>query len=241
LVHSITPTISKLVPSGSTLRGVLSPLVNTFVGNNVTSQGFGADLEIDLDTRTDINQDVLLMSSANEIAKIAGAPSSKLVFQLSSTNPNVSPIIDVSTLSAMCASNSINNQAGEDKIIVNTELTPGSGTASARYITKTNTLSNISSSAKVFVTAYSSANTSVDVYIRTSLSSKSLVHTDQSWVLLDCDIARNKSSTKDQFFEYDFYKNTLPPFDIFDLKIVMTSTVRHDAPIISDYRAVVTA
>lgn len=120
----------------------------------------------------------------------------------------------------------------------NTELSHNQGRSRARYVTKPQTLETISNGARIIVSAYSSENTGVDVYIRTTSSAAGLVHQEQNWIQMKCDVNRNTSTTVDQFYDYDFYLNDIVPFDVFDIKIVLTSTVPHDAPIIKNYRAI---
>lgn len=121
----------------------------------------------------------------------------------------------------------------------NTELLPNSGRSKSKYITKINTLATISKGMRVFVTAYSSENTSIDLYLRTTLSSSSLKHTEQNWKLMQCDTQRNRSRNNSEFYEYEFYLNDVGLYDNFDIKIVMNSKVPFDVPVISDYRAIV--
>lgn len=123
----------------------------------------------------------------------------------------------------------------------NTELKAESGTARSRYITQVNVLANTSESARVYVEAYSNQNSSFDVYLRTSLKASGLNHKDQEWTLMNCDIERNQSAKEEEYLEYEFYLDSIPKFDTYDLKIVFRSTNPVDVPWIRNYRAIMTA
>lgn len=123
----------------------------------------------------------------------------------------------------------------------NSELQSGAGTARSRYLTQVNTLATAAESARVFVEAYSNQNASFEVYLRTSLKAEGLTHSDQVWTLMSCDTERNRSSKDEEYLEYEFYLDSIPKYDTYDLKIVFRSTNTIDVPWIRNYRAVMTA
>lgn len=123
----------------------------------------------------------------------------------------------------------------------NTETASNNGQARSKYITKVNTLETPSDSARVFVTAYSSHKSSFDVYLRMTLKANGTNHTEQPWVLMQCDVDRNKSTKDEEYLEYEFYLDDLQKFDTYDLKIVLKSNNPIDVPWIKDYRAIMTA
>lgn len=122
----------------------------------------------------------------------------------------------------------------------NTELQPNSGTAKARYITKVNYLAGVTESAKVIVEGYSGHNSSIDVYIRTTLKANGLEHTSENWTLMNCDTERNKSEFDGQTLDYEFYLDNIPQFDTYDIKIVLRSTNPIDVPWLKNFRAILT-
>lgn len=121
----------------------------------------------------------------------------------------------------------------------NSELLPNNGSASAKYITRTQILQNVSNSVRVYLTAYSNKDSSVEVYLKSSLSSSSTSHDDYNWKLLACNVTRNKSEKPGQEFEYEFVANELDPFDVYSLKIVLRSQTPWDPPYVSNYRAII--
>ena len=121
----------------------------------------------------------------------------------------------------------------------NTELLPTGGLAKSRYITKKTTLQMISSGVRLFSVISSTQGSSIDWYIRTSLSASSVDHDTKSWVRLSCDTERNKSSYVGELFEYMFYLNDISAFDTYDLKAVFSSNNPVNSPIIQSYRVIV--
>lgn len=113
------------------------------------------------------------------------------------------------------------------------------GTAKSRYLTKKVTLTSVSSSIRLFALIDSSTETDVDVYIRTSFTGANELHTDSKWQLLTCDTERHKSGVKGDYYEYEFYKEDMTGFDVYDLKFVMSSTNVARAPCIGNYRVII--
>lgn len=326
VAHTVNPGFPTLSPQNTSVSSVMNTTTLNYDGGNLTTYSQGKDVQFNVNARTDLNQNIIISSTANELYKMSGNRSNKVTLELLSTNKNVSPMVDISTCSSMFYSNNINNQANDlilstdssgmiDSIVVanggsgytsaptviitslpsdpgtgatatavvtggivtavnvvnsgsgylytpnitfsgggtpttvatavsvmtkyNTELSAKDGRSFARYITKPNILSTISKGVRVLVTAYSSENTSFDVYIRTSLTSESLVHESKGWSLLKCNTQRNKSKNKSDLYEYEFYIYDLLPFDLYDMKIVMNSTIPYDVPIIDNYRAII--
>lgn len=326
LAHSINPGFPILTPTNTSINTVLNTTVANYPNSNSVTYSAGKDVILDVNSRTDLNQNILVCSTANELYKMSGVRSTTVNIELRSTNKNVSPMFDISDCKSMFYSNNINNQDDDlissksssgslDSIIVasggsgytstptvvitsvgggdfgsgatatavlvggvitainvvngglgylyppnisltggtptttavavavitdyNTELSSDRGRSYSRYLTKPNVLSTISKGVRVLVTAYSSEFTTFDVYIRTSLSSESDVHTNKNWSLLLCNTARNKSKIQSEFHEYEFSQYGITPFDVYDLKIVMNSVVPFDVPIIDNYRAII--
>lgn len=121
----------------------------------------------------------------------------------------------------------------------NSELMAKNGSAFTKYVTKAQLLEVLSTSAKVYVTAYSTKDSSFEVYLKTSLSSSSIPHDDNNWRQLKCDVSRNKSEKPGQEFEYEFSADELPSFDVYSLKIVLRTLTPWDPPHVSNYRAII--
>lgn len=124
---------------------------------------------------------------------------------------------------------------------LNSELRAISGTARSRYISKIVRLANASESARLYLEAYSSHQSHIEVYIRTTMKSDSLIHEDQEWVKMICNTEVNKSSKDQEYLEYEFYLDNMEKYDTADIKIVFRSTQPIDVPSVRNYRAIFTA
>jgi hypothetical protein len=123
----------------------------------------------------------------------------------------------------------------------NSEASPTNGTNTSRYITKLVKLETPSSGINLFSEIYSENESSVDWYIRTSMSGSVVDHTTLTWIPLLCDSSRNKSSKLDETFDYKFYRYDITPFNTYDLKCVMRSSNPIKAPKVFNFRAIIVA
>jgi len=123
----------------------------------------------------------------------------------------------------------------------NTELLPGGGSARARYITKKNSLQIVSTGVRLFSVINSLPGSCVDWYIRTSLSTSGVNHELQSWQYLGCADSRQRSSSRNDFYEFEFRLDDIPAFDTYDLKCVLLAQDPTKSPIVKSYRVIVLA
>lgn len=314
-------------------------ITKTFQDTNVTSTiktttegyGVGAIVNFPTDRVTALDKTALIASRTNEFSLMNNSNSFEMNIGLTSSNENVSPVIDMRTgVNIFAYTNAINSQSTTDDLSSNvatsgvsgvtltsggagylsvpivtvtaaeTEISteyflptitatilngsvsglnliapgagftvpplltievPQSGTAAtgyvdifpinseiktkgkaySRYLTKKIQLKTVSESIRLNCLLSSVPETSVDWYIRTSLSSDSTIHTDNPWVLLKCDEPRNKSSSMSDYREYTFYANNMSPFDVYDLKMVPSSTVPSKIPFVKKYQAITLA
>ena len=322
--HSVTPFVPHLLPANTSIRTTMDTTTGAYDGGSLTHYGSGKVYDIDLNDLNEFDSNLLLASRFNETDIMGGNISCGMEVLISSTNSNVSPVIDLAKTRISFRTNSINNQELENIQSANssgfvtgitlvgggsgyssaptltvsgtgtgatatctisggivnaiTLVTPGTGyygtakvaftgggtptsnatatvaladynselksnygRALSRYVTKPQRLQNVSQGIRTFVTAFSNANSSFEVYIKTSLSSVGLNHDQQEWQLLSCDISRNKSTTPGQYLDYEFYKDTTSPFDIYSLKFVLRTNTPWQPPIINNYRAIIIA
>lgn len=329
-MNGFIPKINVFNYGESKTKSTISTTIGNYSGGNLNSYSSGKTIPFEPNKPyPNINQNSLIASPLNEVTIMGGVSSAKVSINLSTSNPNVSPVIDLNNIPTLTAySTIINNQPGEtitainssgsissiittsvgsgytaDPTVVisapdfvdgiqatatvnrtgssintftitnpgsgytsipiitivknisdstgtgssgqaqlipyNTELLSTGGQAKARYITKRTTIQIVSTGIRLYSVISSMQGSSVDWYIRTSLSGSGITHDTQNWVRLNCDILRNKSSTIDEMFEYEFYLDNLTEFDNYDLKCVMTATDPSKAPIINSYRVIV--
>jgi hypothetical protein len=158
----------------------------------------------------------------------------QLTVNMSSTNSNVSPIVDISEKAGL----QLNNYLVSDINVNDDETTARDGISYARYISKIVTIGTISTAVKVFVNAASIVSNNISVYIRTSMAV--FQHSDLNWVKLECTVpVRNLSTVWDEYIDYEFYKDAITGFDTFDIKIILNSSNQAIFPKIANYRTIV--
>ena len=183
-----------------------------------------------------VNKNAVLVSPSIEATSFGENNSTQLIARMESDNVNVSPVIDMNTPPRLRAHNILINNVGQ-----NSELTPADGTSFARYITKINVLENISTGARLVLNAASMPENSIDVYLRTSVSTAISGHKTNSWIPMTCAVTRNKSTSTNDFKDYQFDLSGLPQFDTYDMKIVLYSSNKYIYPKIANYRLVIVA
>lgn len=329
------PKINVFNYGDSTTKSTISTTLGNYDGGNLSTYSAGKTIEfIPNQPYPNIGQNSVVSSVYNESASMSGVASAKVSITLNTTNPNVSPVIDLNNKPTLGVySTIINNQPGEtitatassgsvSGIVVtavgsaytvdptvtisapdlvggiqatatvsrtgsgsteyplnaftvtnagsgytsapivtvvrgvgdttgiggagranltqfNTELLPTGGKAKARYITKKSTIQIVSTGVRLYTVLSSVQGSSVDWYIRTSLSGSGVTHDTQGWKLVKCDTTRNRSSYVGEMLEYEFYLDDMAEFDTYDLKCVMTATDPARAPIINSYRVIV--
>lgn len=326
--HVVKPQINYTLPQGTDISASLLTTTSYFEGGNLTHYGSGKTYDMSINAINYLDSNLLLASRFNEIAMMGSNRSALMNVKLSSSNSNVSPIIDLSKSVITMRTNSINNQKNETitstnssgsvllgtggvtitnggsgytsapsvvitgtgtgatatctisggvvntvtvtnggsgyygtaKVIFtgggtpttdaygianlttyNSELKSGYGNALSRYVTKKQQVQNVSKGVRVFVTAFSNADSNIDLYIKTSLSSANTDHDSNEWKLLTCDVSRNRSQNSGQYLEYEFYSDSLGQFDVYSLKFVLRTYTPWQPPSISNYRAIILA
>ena len=190
----------------------------------------------ELNETLNVGQDAIISTRTNELSRLGSNVNTQMITRISSTNPNVSPMIDLVDDPPRLQMhnfliNGVSNAGSE---------TGNEGTAYSRYISKTVSLETVSVGARVFVNASSVDTTWFDVFIRTSLSTTDTDHSDNTWVKMNCDVNRNLSSNIDEYKDYEFYLETTK-FDVYDIKIVLYSENKYLYPIIDNYRVIILA
>lgn len=123
----------------------------------------------------------------------------------------------------------------------NSELSTTAGRGLARYITKPLVVGQISNGIRCYATAYSNSSSNFDVYVKTALSINNINLDSIEWKALSCNIQRNRSTKKNEYFDYEFILDDIEPFDTYQLKFVLRSTTPWDPPKIRNFRAIVTS
>lgn len=227
--QNAVPVMFTRTPAGTSITNTLRTSDEDYV--------VGQHEIFDINSSKNVGKHAVLVNQNTEITSFGANNSTQLITRLNSSNANVSPVIDLTEPPRILLQNYIINNTSNAA----SELTPSSGTAYSKYISKISTIETPSKGARIFVSASSIKNTSFDVFIRTSLSSNSASHKSGNWVALTCDTERNLSNSFSVYMDYLFYIDSLTPFDAYDLKIVLYSTNKYEYPRLDNYRCVILA
>ena len=232
--QNATPVVPAFLPQETSLTSTLKTTSSAYIT--------GQALEHPINTpgaAGALDKTAVLVTSAVESVRFGSAPSTQLIVRLGSSNENVSPLLDFNERPRLHAINYLISEKTDP--ISNSELTPVSGTALARYISKITTLETTSKGAKILVSAACVRQNGFEVFIRTSLSSSTVEHTAGGWSRMTALTDTNLSTDIDEFKDYEFNLDNLQPFNVYDIKIVLYSSAAHLVPSVANYRCTILA
>ena len=258
---TIEPNISASTPQGSVLTATVRTTSSTSVNGSETSfldQGFE---DVSLAGETSFTSSRMVASGENENVKptlvaLPGNKSFTMEMNLSTTNRDVSPVIDAFGSSVLTKASRIN--APISNYTTDNRVNLSEDPHELLYQTKIIKLDNPSTSLKVLFAANRPSATDIRVLYR--LERVDGNELDQIFELFpgfdNLDASGNVISEKNnsgrpdrnispslqnQFNEYEFSASNLPQFTGFQIKIVMSSTDQSQTPKLKDFRSIATA
>ncbi len=257
--ESITPNIAHSIPKGTAIDSQIRTTSATSISGGESSfQDKGYD-SISLINKTDFLEPRMVASKDNETAQLGSLPGEKsLTFdmRLSTDNENVSPVVDVFKSSIITSSARINspisNYATSNK--ANNLDDPHDNL----YLTKVIKLENPATSLKVLFAAFRPPASDIRVLYRLFRADTDSIdkvfelmpgfdNLDASGFVIE---SKNNSgrpdrnivaSLDDQFIEYEYTVDDLPPFTGFQIKVDIASTNQAQDPELLDFRAIAVA
>ena len=183
--------------------------------------------DINLGDNVNFTSPKLIKSSTNE----AGTPSMRVRMNLTSTQSNVSPVVDLSRCNATMLSNVINNME------VDNETLPDIGLATAKYVTRQINLNDNATTIRILFSACvpNLTNTDVDVYYKVGDSS-SATFTAASYTLLSPKTPYVKTQNSKSFTEAEYLVEDTTPFNAIRVKLVFKSDNTAQVPRVKDLR-----
>ena len=250
-----------------------TPTIDLFLDDNTTADFVtnftdGASLSTANDagngsyTKSSINHTVfddetLLLDAPAMIANVSheetklgvATRSLDMAATFSTVNKFVSPIIDLSTMSAVLGTNLIDNPDSASEVgILNNPVTfvaetdPSGGTVLAKHITETVTLNEPAVGIKVLLDAHRSNNSFIDVYFKTLEEGSDELIDDQNWVYLEEETNNPTDEDRAVVREYEYIaggtEGTLAPFTAYKLKVVLRAGNSSRIPYVSAIRAI---
>jgi hypothetical protein len=169
----------------------------------------------------------------------AGTPSFKARMTFSSSNPDLSPVIDLSRMGATLVNNLIENTTavtGDDEDV------PTLGIAQAKYVSKRIRLNDPATNLRILFDANIPNEARIDVYYKVSVGSdenfNSTVYTLIDSASSDYVKTSQKTENENRFSETEIFIEELPAFDLLQVKIVLKSSNSAKVPRVKDLRIV---
>ena len=199
----------------------------------------------------------MVASNINETNELSGARSMFVDLGLSTTNPNVSPVIDLDRASMNLIANRVNNIDSSSDVYPTTDFNastePDGDNNEAIYLTKRIALENPATSIRCFFAAAKKSNAEIKVLFKTLGSDESKDFDEKGFTFFNTtgttdSTVRNSLSDSD-FQDYRFTAGVtddgigepLPEFSQFQIKIVMQSTDAANPPLLKDLRVIALA
>ena len=177
----------------------------------------------------------------------------QIKISMSTTNPNVSPVIDLDRASMIMVNNRIDNPIGgnaastgynniKDDPLGNpryvNELTATGNTGLSRYITRQITLNDPADDLKLYILASKPGVADIDVYYKVKLAGDDTSFDELTWTLVEPDSPIDPSENPDVFDEVEYTLDDVGPFESFAFKITMRSENSSSVPLVRDLRAI---
>ena len=264
---NIEPRFNIITPGkGTTISSQIRTVSGTSAGGSevsFTDQGYEA---VTLNKTSFLSTPRMVCSQINETTRLTTLPLNKsltLRINLSSQDPNLSPVLDMQNTTFILGRNRINRPIADYTLDSRCKLNSGDP-HSAVYITNRIDLQQPATSLKVLLSACRLPESDFRVLYKLFKGDSSEI--EQSYILFPgydnlrdtngdgygdvvIDSSKNtgradkfvKPSNRDQFLEYQFTAQNLDPFTGFVVKVVMTSSSESSPIRFKDFRAIALA
>ena len=269
----ISPNIANIAVPGTTVSAAMKTISAASLGNGL---GQGTDVpfldkgseSVTLNKSNYLNSPRMIASRINETNNTVtqnspGDRSFNMTLTLETSNPNISPVIDLQRMSAILISNRV------DAPITNYKQDPRVNTlfedpTACQYVSRENTLANSASSIKIILDAHINEYSDIRAYYAISSSPNfdpifepfpgyknlndqgQVINAAESDGLPDRFIPKSEAgagfkSSELTFREFEFNMEDLPPFKFYRVKFVLTSTNQVYVPRVSNLRVITLA
>ena len=268
----IQPNVANITVPGTTISAEMKTISAASLGNGL---GQGIDVpfldkgseSVTLNKTNYLSSTRMIASRINEtsntvIQNKSGNRSFNMTLTLETTDPNISPVVDLQRMSAVLVSNRVDapiTNYKEDSRVNSLFDDP----TACQYVSRENTLSNSASSIKIILDAHINEFSDIRAYYAISSTPnfdpifepfpgfKNL--NDQGQVINPAESdgrpdrfipkadAGGFKSNELTFREYEFNMEDLPPFKFYRVKFVLTSTNQTYVPRVSNLRVITLA
>jgi len=268
----ISPNIANITVPGTSISAAMKSISAASLGSGM---GQGTDVpfldkgseSVTLNKSNYLNSPRMIASRINETNNTVtqnspGDRSFNMTLTLETSNPNISPVVDLQRMSAVLVSNRVDAPIANYKTDsrVNTLF---DDPTSCQYVSRENTLANSASSIKILLDSHINEYSDIRAFYAISASPNfdpiflpfpgyknlndqgQVINSEESDGRQDrfipaSDTAGFKSSEL-TFREYEFNMEDLPPFKYYRVKFILTSTNQTYVPRVSDLRVITLA
>lgn len=241
--EAIQPLIGNVTVNGTSLAARLNTVTGTSISSSQTNEpsfvNTGEFLPVDINENNYLSSPAIILSGANEEAKLAGQKSLNLEILFETTNSKLSPVVDLDRCSVITTTNRINNPDDYELALLST-----GDPHDATYITRMISLDNqISRSLKVYFDAWRQGGTGFRVLYRLVPPGFSGDENTLGWNWFNGDGGSDRvvQPENDVVFRPYEYTATGLEFVKFQIKIDMYSDSQAKVPQIKYFRAIATA
>jgi len=260
--ETLTPNVQTITPNGTSIAARVRTTSATSIDGTESSfvdQGFEP---ISIDDQNHFETPRMVASKVNEDRQLSDLPGNKsMTFEvlMNSSDPNVSPVVDLDRVSTILTTNRINspvsNFASDPKV-----NKTGEDPCASSYVSNLIQLDNPATSIKVDFASYRRNGSDIRVFFKVLSEGSSENSMDKDFELFpgfdnlnQFGEIINKSSNNgkpddnvspsvsSEFKDYTFSIEQLPPFTKFQIKIDMVGTNQAQPPFIKDLRAIALA
>ena len=186
-----------------------------------------------------------IASAINETNEMSGEKSFHTILTLTTTKDNLTPVVDIESMSVFVTKNRINSPVSGTTPDFVAETNAKETSAAAKYLTKSVNLENPSTALDIRVSANIQNDSTMKVFFRATGPSETRRLQDIAFTPFNTtgveDITVTKAEDDDTFNEYKFSASDIEQFTSFQLKIVLTGTNSAIAPRIKDLRGIALA
>tara|TARA_Y100000592_G_scaffold100807_1_gene182948 strand:+ start:1516 stop:8901 length:7386 start_codon:yes stop_codon:yes gene_type:complete len=235
----INPSVNLISPTGTTVSARVKTTTGTSLSGSESSFSNVGYEAVTINKLNRLDSPRIVASQVNETELMGGEKSFEMEMLLSTTDENVSPMVDLDTTNIITTSSLINAPV-VDYVSDSRVNIPGEDPHASIYQTKRINLEFISNSIFVQFDAHRMGDANVRVFYRLFRNDESEI--GQTYIPFNTDGSPDKfvaaNRNENGFSEYKYTAENTPQFNGFDIKIVMSSTDQSEVPRIRNFRAI---
>ena len=191
----------------------------------------------------------MIASTVNETEKLGGTRSFWLKGILTTEADNVSPMIDLERMSAICIANRIDNPqavgggaSGKNEVkSYVSELSPTGASSLCRYITRKITLDQPATAMKIIFSANRPDGSIIETYYKTQVAGSDQKFEELPWIAATGQVIPLTTENTSTFKDYEYLDEGLTAFTLVAVKVVLKSQNSSKVPRIRDFRVIALA